>query len=108
MKTIPLTKGKVAIVDDEDFDYLNQWKWFIKKKSEILIYAARWIRHKNGKRTNCYMHQLLHKIPLSKRFKYRVSHKNLNGLDNRRSNLKNVTKKENLENRVYEQQVETS
>ena len=28
MKQIPLTQGKFAIVDDEDFAYLMQWKWF--------------------------------------------------------------------------------
>lgn len=27
MKTLPLTKGQVAFVDDEDFEFLNQWKW---------------------------------------------------------------------------------
>lgn len=27
MKLIELTQGRVAIVDDEDFDWLSQWKW---------------------------------------------------------------------------------
>jgi hypothetical protein len=28
MKHVPLTQGKVAIVDDADFEWLSQWKWF--------------------------------------------------------------------------------
>jgi len=28
MKKIKLTQGKHVIVDDKDFDFLNQWKWF--------------------------------------------------------------------------------
>lgn len=27
IKTIALTKGKVALVDDDDYDWINQWKW---------------------------------------------------------------------------------
>jgi hypothetical protein len=28
MRTIPLTQNKITLVDDEDFKWLNQWKWF--------------------------------------------------------------------------------
>lgn len=31
MKTIPLSQGKFAIVDDEDFGWLSQWKWYVSK-----------------------------------------------------------------------------
>ena len=37
MKEIQLTQGKVALVDDDDFEYLNQWKWYYSK----LNYAMR-------------------------------------------------------------------
>ncbi len=26
-KKIPLTQGQAAIVDDDDFEFVNQWKW---------------------------------------------------------------------------------
>ena len=28
MKQIPLTQNKIAFIDDIDFDWLNQWKWY--------------------------------------------------------------------------------
>jgi hypothetical protein len=34
MKTIQLTKDKIALVDDEDYEYLNQWKWNAYKKTQ--------------------------------------------------------------------------
>ena len=37
MKKVKLTRGKYALVDDEDFEYLNQFKWFIQSNG----YAGR-------------------------------------------------------------------
>jgi hypothetical protein len=34
MKEITLTQGKVAMVDGGDFEYLNQFKWYARKKGK--------------------------------------------------------------------------
>lgn len=86
MKKIVLTKGQYAIVDDEDFEYLNQWKWFASKDHNT-FYANR--RH--GK-TIMQMHRLLMK---PKKYEV-VDHINRNGLDNRRINLRICSSKENI------------
>lgn len=40
MKEIPLNKGKVALVDDEDYDTLTQYTWYVVKRYQSL-YARR-------------------------------------------------------------------
>jgi len=76
MKKIPLTQGKFALVDDEDFEYLTQWKWTYNP----LGYAYRKSQHKN-KVTCVYMHCFI----LNEKY---IDHKNGNGLDNRKKNLR--------------------
>lgn len=93
MKKIKLTQGKSAWVDDCDYEYLNQWKWCTHKKGKT-FYAARNIK-RNGKRTIIYMHQVIAKRTGIKGI---ADHENQDGLDNQRSNLRPVTKKENCEN----------
>lgn len=88
MKKIPLTQGKHALVDDEDYEWLNQWKWCFDK------YAIRRISRKNQKSTKIYMHRLIMKPErLSD-----TDHINRNRLDNRRCNLRNVTHQQNAWN----------
>lgn len=86
MKEIKLTKGQYALVDDEDFDYLNQWKW----KFDSHGYASRTIYPK-GK---VYMHQLVNQTKKG----FVTDHINQNKLDNRRNNLRTVTSSQNLHN----------
>lgn len=92
MKEIPLSQGKVAVVDNVDYEYLNQWKWCAHKCGKT-FYAVR-TEYKGGKR-NIYMHQL---IAERMNFKHLADHINRNGLDNRRKNLRDATQKQNLEN----------
>jgi len=80
MKEIPLTQGKVALIDDEDYELVSQYNWHAqhghRKGNKELWYAATDI---NGKRL--FMHNLIFgRKP--------VDHINRNGLDNQKSNLR--------------------
>ena len=90
MKKIPLSRGKFALVDDDDFHLLNRWKWQALKDGKT-FYAAR--KETVGPRTRkiVLMHRVIMKTPSNKI----VDHKNWNGLDNRKSNLRNVSFSEN-------------
>jgi hypothetical protein len=82
MKVIQLTQGQVAIVDDQDFERLAQWRWYCSKG-----YAARTVN-----RRLVYMHRAI----LGDACKGKeVDHKNRNTLDNRRENLRAATVTEN-------------
>lgn len=92
MKKIPLTKGKVALVDDADYRYLNRWRWRVIKPDKI-FYAIRHSPRIQGKRTEIYMHrQILRLHPGNKK---QADHINGDGLDNRRCNLRACTNREN-------------
>jgi len=93
VKTIPLTQGKVALVDDEDFEFLNQWKWCYsgpRRNPNSTGYAFRGL-WKNGSMGRIYMHRIVIKT----RPGSIVDHVNRDGLDNRRRNLRIVTQSQN-------------
>jgi hypothetical protein len=85
-KEIPLTRGKVAIVDDEDYDFLMQTSWCCLNKG----YAFR-------KRKK--VPELMHRIVMNAKEGEFVDHINRDKLDNRKSNLRIVTFSENLANK---------
>ena len=98
VKKIPLTKGKFALVDDKDYEWLNRWKWQSSIKSKV-SYAQRHIYDKDNKRyTTIQMHRLINDTPDG----LITDHINFNGLDNRRKNLRSVTHRQNIshQNRV--------
>ena len=93
MKTIELSKNKFTIVDDEDFEYLNQWKWSYYTSKKYSGYAKR-IDLSRGGRICVTMHRLITQAPKG----FEVDHINHNTLDNRKENLRIVTHSQNLQN----------
>lgn len=78
MKEIQLTQGKVALVDDEDFEFISQWKWCFNGR-----YAVRSSSRTTG-RKNVQMHRVLAKVQPG----FQTDHINHDKLDNRKSNLR--------------------
>lgn len=91
MKRIKLTQGKFALVDNEDFEFLNQWNWHLSSEG----YAARYQRLGFREyQTSLFMHRILNKTPKGTI----TDHINRNRLDNRKKNLKTSNKSKNAIN----------
>jgi hypothetical protein len=87
-RKIALTQDKVVIVDESDYDWLNQWSWMAKiDDSTGSFYAVRSPYDGQGnKLPEIRMHRLI--LGLGPRDGRKGDHKNHNTLDCRRSNLR--------------------
>jgi len=91
MKEIQLTKGYVALVDDEDYEWLMQFKWYASVSKLGRVCATRNSPRGKGKRKTLFMHREIMKPPVG----MVVDHKDGNALDNRRHNLRVCTTAQN-------------
>ncbi len=90
------TEPIYTTVDDEDFDWLNQWNWTIRRDEKSGVsYANRNERGIDGKQHRVHMHREIVNAPDG----YEVDHVDGDGLNNTRGNLRIVTRAENLRNR---------
>lgn len=94
MKEIPLTQGKVALVDDEDFELVNQFKYFTFD-SRGKNYAKTRYKEPNGPWRSFLMHRLILNPPSGAQ----VDHIDGDGLNNQRGNLRLCSVAENSRNR---------
>jgi hypothetical protein len=92
MKEIKLTQGQVAQVDNEDYDFLNQWEWCAHKYPNT-YYADRQ-QNINGIRKTIKMHRVILNTPSS----MKTDHIDHNGLNNQKDNLRICNSQQNCMN----------
>lgn len=97
MREIPLTQGKVALVDDEDYERLAAFKWYARYRPDRDHWCAqRNIGTGSDKRTPISMHREI--LGLSPGDGLKTDHRNGDGLNNRRGNLRVATDSQNQAN----------
>lgn len=90
MKTIPLTKGMVALVDDEDFSLVSKYRWYATISENGRYYAKR--------RTNAKHQVYLHREIMKASLGVEIDHIDGNGLNNQKSNLRYCIRRQNAMN----------
>lgn len=92
---IPLTQGQWAIVDEADYEILKKYRWFTHKGGKT-FYASTHDEKTKPKRKIISMHRLI----LNASNGVFVDHKDHDGLNNRRSNIRLCTQPQNVRNRA--------
>jgi hypothetical protein len=94
-KEIPLSKGQVAIVDDDDFERVNQYNWHVlfSRSSGVFYASTKWTI--NHKRVYVSLHSFILNFPKGKQ----IDHINHDPLDNRKCNLRLCTNQQNSFNK---------
>lgn len=92
MREIPLTQGKVALVDDDMYNFLMQWKWFY---APMRHNADRGYAVRNGETKLIYMHRVIMNAPDG----IEVDHENGDGLNCQKYNLRFATHAQNAQNK---------
>ena len=100
MKEIPISNrdGVFALVDDDDYDYLSQFIW----TQGVSGYIVRSKRRKEQSSQNLSMHRIITECPKG----LTVDHINFNKLDNRKENLRIVTREENSAHQPQDKKVQ--
>jgi hypothetical protein len=91
MKTIALTQGKVATVDDWNFEWLNRVNWRAFRDSK----NGRWYAMRTTSANGAKSTQLMHRVIAGNPAGLEIDHKNGNGLLNTEENLRVATTSQN-------------
>lgn len=96
---IPLTQGQYAIVDIEDFEWLNQWKWHAHKNN--IKYITRFYAIRSKRQGKKIQKIFMHRLIINPSHNLQIDHINGNTLNNQKSNLRIATNRQNQQNRHH-------
>jgi hypothetical protein len=91
-RRIPLTQGKFAIVDPDDYERLRRYRWHVNKSAHTYYAVHSLTNGKNAPRKNLQMHNLVIDVPPG----MYCDHINHNGLDNRKANLRPASRTQSV------------
>jgi hypothetical protein len=94
MKYIELSRGKVAIVDDDCFELVSKYTWHCTHIRGKDIYYAKTNIRAGDRQKQLWMHRIITGCPFNKE----VDHIDGNGLNNQKSNLRLATHQQNMFN----------
>lgn len=92
MKLVELTRGMVACVDDADWPLVSPYNWHVLRGRNTNYAVANVVR--DGRRSSLLMHRLIAGAGPSQQ----VDHRDLNGLNNQRGNIRLCTRSQNCSN----------
>lgn|SRR5262245_46563756 len=96
VRLIPLSQGKCAIVDAELYEWLSQWKWsYFRLKNRNAGYAIRTINRSSCPRESIMMHRVIINAGKGQQ----VDHRDCDGLNNTKANLRLCTNAQNQANK---------
>lgn len=91
--SIPLTRGQYALVDFGDVQLIARHRWHSQPGGKT-FYAAAWVVRPDGSKFHLWMHRVILGLPEE----FECDHRDGNGLNNRRENLRRATTQENRRN----------
>src|SRR5271169_4932295 len=100
MKIIELSQNQIALVDDEDFERVNQFKWCACWNKHTKSFYAQRTDRSGYKQKLIGMHRFIMNVTDSKTH---IDHKSHNTLDNQKENLRLCTNSQNHMNQKVQE-----